>query len=130
MASGESLNIDAILAVLRRFSQLEGQKQPNETHGYGTVASSKIELSYTSRSPIPLLLPAAPFKNSSPLKVLDTKNPDFAEELGLARLDHLCNELAKVYRYGAELTIVSDGPVYNGELYSMENVCVMLILPC
>ncbi|KAJ0268828.1 hypothetical protein COL940_013011 [Colletotrichum noveboracense] len=39
--------------------------------------------------------------------------PDLGEELGLARLNHLCKEVGKIYPRGARLILVADGPVYN-----------------
>jgi pyoverdine/dityrosine biosynthesis protein Dit1 len=130
MANHKSLDVDMVLAVFRRFSHVEELKQPHERSGYDAAVTSKIQLSHASGNPIPLLLPAAPFKNSCPNKVLDTKSPDFGEELGLSRLNHLCDELAKVYLYGAELTIVSDGPVYNGKLSFIGSITFLLTPIC
>ncbi|KAJ3958254.1 hypothetical protein N0V92_005181 [Colletotrichum tropicale] len=45
--------------------------------------------------------------------VPDLVIPDLGEELGLARLNHLCKEVGKIYPRGARLTLVADGPVYN-----------------
>jgi pyoverdine/dityrosine biosynthesis protein Dit1 len=118
MSHTKPLDIDAILATFRRFSQLEDQEHPDKAPEYEDAVASKIRDYHKNGKPISLLLPAAPFKNPCPEKVLDTKSPDFAEELGLSRLNHLCDELTKVYSYGAELTMISDGPVYNGRATS------------
>ncbi|KAJ3492684.1 hypothetical protein NLG97_g5215 [Lecanicillium saksenae] len=111
------LDLAAILGVFRRFSHFEDQLNPHEPLGYEQKVKPRLQACFEAREPIPLLLPAAPFKNACADKVLDTKWPDFGEELGLSRLDHLCNDLARVYPYGAQITIVSDGPVYNDLLY-------------
>ena len=43
------------------------------------------------------------------------KLPDLGEELALARLHSLCEDIAAVYQHGAEITIATDGLVFNGE---------------
>lgn len=64
--------------------------------------------------PVPMCLPAFPFKSpNSSRKVLGTL-PDKAEEFALAHLNGLCQAIEDVYSPGAKLTIISDGLVYNG----------------
>ena len=41
--------------------------------------------------------------------------PDLGEELALARLHNLCEDIGKVYEHGAQVTIATDGLVFNGE---------------
>lgn len=61
-----------------------------------------------------MCLPAFPFKSANKIeKVLGTL-PDKAEELALARLNSICATIGQFYEPGAELTIISDGLVYNG----------------
>ena len=43
------------------------------------------------------------------------KLPDLGEELAMARLNSLCVDIAEVYEHGAEITIATDGLVFNGE---------------
>lgn len=63
---------------------------------------------------VPMCLPAFPFKSpNSQSKVLG-KLPDRAEELALAHLNGLCLAIQDIYPPGANLTIISDGLVYNG----------------
>lgn len=63
---------------------------------------------------VPMCLPAFPFKSpNSTLKVLGNL-PDKAEEWALAHLNGLCQAIGDIYPPGAELTIISDGLVYNG----------------
>ncbi|CAG7943413.1 unnamed protein product [Penicillium olsonii] len=66
-----------------------------------------------SSSRIQMVLPAFPFK--SPNRVSKTLGalPDKGEELGMAHLNGLCAAIADKYEPGAELTIASDGLVYN-----------------
>lgn len=66
---------------------------------------------------VPMCLPAFPFKSpNSQSKVLG-KLPDRAEELALAHLNGLCLAIQDIYPPGANLTIISDGLVYNGKLH-------------
>ena len=75
---------------------------------------SVIDRFVTAGSPVKLCLPAFPFKSANKVfKVLGTL-PDKAEELALDRLDTMCARIRDVYPYGAKLTIISDGLVYNG----------------
>ncbi|KAJ5543103.1 hypothetical protein N7461_009106 [Penicillium sp. DV-2018c] len=62
---------------------------------------------------IPMVLPAFPMKSNNRMsKVLGTL-PDLAEELGLARLVNLCQDIRAVYLPGAVVVIVTDGICYN-----------------
>ncbi|KAJ3538273.1 hypothetical protein NM208_g5974 [Fusarium decemcellulare] len=111
MPSLSQSDIDAILAVFRQFSQYENQGE-SARPAYEATVTSRIRDLHSARSPLTLLLPAFPWKNPNTDKVL-SGDPDLGEELGLARLNHLCEELGKIYPYGARLTLVADGPVYN-----------------
>ncbi|KAJ5349444.1 hypothetical protein N7541_007171 [Penicillium brevicompactum] len=65
------------------------------------------------QAPIRMILPAFPFKSpNSRDKVLGTL-PDFGEELALAHLNGLCQNITEVYAPGADVYISSDGLVYN-----------------
>lgn len=111
-------DVERILAVLRRFSQHETQSPSNEAgaYMYEAVVAERLKEFDEAGEPISLLLPAFPWKNPNTDKVL-SRNPDLGEELGLARLNHLCEELGKMYPRGAHLTLVADGPVYNGQSF-------------
>lgn len=64
--------------------------------------------------PIHMVLPAFPFKSpNNDSKVLGTV-PDKGEEIALAHLDGLCKSIEDIYNPGAQVTIASDGIVYNG----------------
>ena len=105
--------IDQILAIFRQFSRYDGRTAAT---GYEAIVASKIKEFHAVRRPISMLLPAFPWKNPNTDKVLSL-HPDLGEELSLARLNHLCEEIEKVYSYGASITLVADGPVYNGTVY-------------
>lgn len=67
------------------------------------------------QEPIRMILPAFPFKSpNARSKVLGTM-PDFGEELALAHLNGLCQNIGEVYAPGADVYISSDGLVYNGK---------------
>lgn len=106
-------DIDSVLAVLRRFSWYEDQPQSQGKSPYETTITSTLLNCLAAGQPIPLLLSVSPWKNPNTEKVL-SDHPDLGEELGLARLNLLCEELRRVYLYGAVVTLVTDGPMYNG----------------
>jgi pyoverdine/dityrosine biosynthesis protein Dit1/AcrR family transcriptional regulator len=66
----------------------------------------------TSDLPIHFVLPAFPAKSPNPAKVLGTL-PDMAEELSLRFLNELCEEIQKLHKPGARITICSDGMVFG-----------------
>ncbi|KAL6918219.1 hypothetical protein ACHAP8_007582 [Fusarium lateritium] len=75
-----------------------------------------IALIYThvkASNPVPLCLPAFPFKSPNSSSKTLGKLPDKGEEIALAHLNGLCNAIGDVYTPGAKLTIISDGLVYN-----------------
>ncbi|KUL90464.1 hypothetical protein ZTR_00170 [Talaromyces verruculosus] len=62
--------------------------------------------------PVRMVLPAFPFKSANPDKV-SSLLPDFAEFLGLSRLNQMCLDIRKVYSPGAQITLATDGVVFN-----------------
>ncbi len=52
--------------------------------------------------------------------------PDLGEVLALARLNSLCEDIRRVYSNGSELTIATDGLVFDGEVSSADNKDVLL----
>lgn len=66
--------------------------------------------------PVPLCLPAFPFKSPNAESKVLGKLPDKGEEFALAHLNGLCLAVKDIYEPGARLTIISDGLVYNGKL--------------
>lgn len=65
---------------------------------------------------IPMVLPAFPFKSPNRKDKVIGSLPDLGEELGLMHLNGLCESIAEIYEPGANVTITSDGLVYNGTL--------------
>lgn len=66
------------------------------------------------QEPIRMILPAFPFKSPNARDKVLGILPDFGEELALAHLNGLCQNIAQVYEPGADVYISSDGLVYNG----------------
>lgn len=102
-----------ILAVISRY-RLSHKPTPKSDEGdlkflaqiYSKVKAGRL---------INMCLPAFPFKSpNSTTKVLGHL-PDKAEEVALAHLNGLCNAIKNIYPAGSELTIISDGLVYNGK---------------
>jgi pyoverdine/dityrosine biosynthesis protein Dit1 len=102
-----------ILGVIYRY-RLSHRPTPKSDEGdlkflaqiYSKVKAGRL---------INMCLPAFPFKSpNSTTKVLG-RLPDKAEELALAHLDGLCDAIKNIYPPGSELTIISDGLVYNGK---------------
>jgi pyoverdine/dityrosine biosynthesis protein Dit1 len=61
--------------------------------------------------PIHMILPAFPAKSPNRRKTL-SEYPDKGEELALARLHALCQQIGRLYAPGARVTICSDGRVF------------------
>ncbi|CAM1507716.1 Fc.00g045640.m01.CDS01 [Cosmosporella sp. VM-42] len=66
-----------------------------------------------AKEPIPLCLPAFPFKSPNSTGKVLGKLPDRAEEVALSHLNGLCHAIGDIYAPSAILTIISDGLVYN-----------------
>ncbi|KAJ5964570.1 Pyoverdine biosynthesis [Penicillium vulpinum] len=102
-----------VIEVFKRFC-LHSSKDGHQKD-VGTVFESlpeKLKINITTNQPVTMVLPAFPWKSPNQDKVLGD-GADLGEELGLAKLNHLCEEISKVYPYGARLILICDGPVYN-----------------
>lgn len=62
-----------------------------------------------------MIIPAFPFKSPNKVDKVLGRLPDLGEELALAHLNGLCETIREAYGPGAEITVVSDGVVYNGK---------------
>lgn len=105
-----------ILDVLERYRlrQRDGTSDRNEE---GRKRFLPIVIKRVAAAePIHMVLPAFPFKSpNNDSKVLGTV-PDKGEEIALRHLNGICESIKEVYEPGAEVTIASDGIVYNGKL--------------
>lgn len=101
-----------IMTIIQSYGQ-------NEENGSGDIWLGRFRFEPRVRKavdkgvPIPLVLPAFPWKSvNKPEKVLGAV-PDLGEVLGLGRLNNLCEDIQEIYPPGARVTITSDGLVYN-----------------
>ncbi|KAF4537727.1 Pyoverdine dityrosine biosynthesis [Lasiodiplodia theobromae] len=101
-----------VIDILRRFSHHVTDDPSREPAVFGSSTREKLRSFISQAKPIILVLPAFPWKNRNLDKVIG-RHPDLGEELGLARLNHVCEEIRKVYVHGALLHLIADGPVYN-----------------
>ena len=100
----------AVFDIIQRFSspdQKDG-RLPGRSH-FLDIIRKQID----HDQPIKMVLPAFPFKSPNRKEKVLGALPDLGEELALGRLEGLCEEIEKVYPPGAEVTILSDGLVYN-----------------
>lgn len=70
----------------------------------------------SEKKPVLMCLPAFPFKSANKAYKVFGTLPDKAEEIALDRLNSMCKRITAIYPPGAQLTIISDGLVYNGTL--------------
>lgn len=106
-----------ILAIIFEYS-LNKFDNTVEQHTAGMPKFlSVIDRFVMARKPVEMCLPAFPFKSANKVYKVFGILPDKAEELALERLNTICVRITDIYAPGAQLTIISDGLVYNG-LYS------------
>jgi hypothetical protein len=80
-----------------------------------------IILSYIEKgAAVPMVLPAFPFKSPNREGKALGALPDLGEEIALAHLQGFCDGIKQVYKHGAEISIASDGLVYNGERHGSQ----------
>lgn len=104
-----------ILGVISRY-RLSHKPTPKSDEGdlkflaqiYSKVRAGRV---------INMCLPAFPFKSPNSVTKVLGHLPDKAEEVALAHLNGLCNAIKNIYPAGSELTIISDGLVYNGKKF-------------
>ncbi|KAL9613879.1 MAG: hypothetical protein Q9167_001616 [Letrouitia subvulpina] len=106
-----------ILDVIQRYGQhLDNGDQTAASAPWAGRAkfAPKVESFVVSKRPIQLILPSFPWKSKiNRIDKVTGARPDFGEELALARLENLCRDIAKVYEFGAQVTIATDGLVFN-----------------
>lgn len=105
-----------ILSVISRYALRSASSQVASKADEGQLKFLSIIYSQVKASQcVQLCLPAFPFKSPNSTRKVLGKLPDKAEEVALAHLNGLCLAVRDAYPPGAQLTIISDGLVYNGE---------------
>lgn len=109
-----TLTSEKILAILKPYL-LTKSVDAHDRWELGAPKFISVIRNFVSKGQaVQMCLPAFPWKSANKVyKVLGTL-PDKAEELALKRLNGICVEIGNVYKPGAELLIISDGLVYNG----------------
>ena len=103
-----------ILTIIERYGQ-------NEANASGTAWLGRVRFEPIVREQVQnneqihMVLPAFPWKSVNKVEKVLGPLPDLGEELGIARLNALCNDINEIYEHGAEILITSDGLVYNGK---------------
>ncbi|PWY96610.1 pyoverdine/dityrosine biosynthesis protein [Aspergillus sclerotioniger CBS 115572] len=66
-----------------------------------------------TQEPVQMIMPAFPFKSPNQKNKTLGCLPDKGEDVSIAHLNGLCAAIGEIYTAGAQLTIASDGLVYN-----------------
>lgn len=104
-----------IMEIIGRYRTMVPATASDRTSDGNIMFLSKMWSQIRAKQPIRMILPAFPFKSPNQGNKTLGSLPDKGEEICLAHLNGLCAAISDVYEYGAKLTIVSDGLVYNGK---------------
>ncbi|KKY17697.1 putative pyoverdine dityrosine biosynthesis [Phaeomoniella chlamydospora] len=114
--AGDNRSDTDIASRIMSIIQSYGQNEENET-GDTWLGRFKFEprvrKAVDAGIPVPLVLPAFPWKSVNKQEKVLGALPDLGEVLGLGRLNNLCEDIQQIYPPGARVTITSDGLVYN-----------------
>lgn len=99
----------AILALVLRHENPLSREDSAAANGEHL---RRIRAAVAAGQTLELVLPAFPAKSPNREKTLSAL-PDYAEVLGLMRLQKLCDQIGLVYRPGARVVICSDGRVFS-----------------
>ncbi|CAF3447666.1 unnamed protein product [Fusarium graminearum] len=103
-----------ILDIIGRYRMRQDERICSQSDQSALRFIALIYTHVKAGNPVPLCLPAFPFKSPNSSSKTLGKLPDKGEEIALAHLNGLCSAIKDVYKPGAKLTIISDGLVYNG----------------
>ncbi|KAK3389571.1 putative pyoverdine/dityrosine biosynthesis protein [Podospora didyma] len=102
-----------ILGIISRYRLKRSDTSSGKYHLAGLKFVALIYDQIKSSQPVRMCLPAFPFKSPNTQSKVLGRLPDMAEEFALAHINGLCAAIGDIYPAGAELTIISDGLVYN-----------------
>lgn len=119
-------NLDLPQAILQ-YAQILGGGKPLEAMGQEKVLS-QISQSIANDTPLNFVILGFPEKSSNTESKSISGQFDLADLLGLVTLEHLCQEIEKIYGRGAQVHIVCDEPYLNEmSQYMYEKVGVTMI---
>ncbi len=98
---GDTLSPETIIDFLQLFSKKD------DVDGREKLIKKTRQLIKKSAS-LHFILPGFPFKSFNEKKVISPGEIDLADVLALTTLDHLCQEVGKIYEAGACVTIIPD----------------------
>lgn len=101
-----------IMSIIESYGQNEENSSGIGWLGYSTF-EPRVRKAVDNKVHVPLVLPAFPWKSVNKVEKVLGALPDLGEELALARLNNLCEDIQAIYPPGAKVTITSDGLVYN-----------------
>ncbi|KAF4635648.1 hypothetical protein G7Y89_g2448 [Cudoniella acicularis] len=101
-----------ILDIIESYGISEKSNQSEPCKARATFLPTILER-INNGVPIQMILPAFPFKSPNRKGKVLGALPDLGEEIALACLQGLCDSIRQVYQHGGEITIASDGLVYN-----------------
>lgn len=110
--SNELTMASEILKVIESYG-IDYEKNGGSWKGLESFIPTVLER-VEKQEPIRMILPAFPFKSPNARDKVLGQLPDFGDELALAHLNGLCENIGQVYKPGADVYISSDGLVYNG----------------
>lgn len=102
-----------ILKVIESYG-IDYEKNGGSWKGLESFVSTVLD-QVDKQEPIRMILPAFPFKSPNSRDKVLGHLPDFGDELALAHLNGLCENIGQIYKPGADVYISSDGLVYNGK---------------
>ena len=101
-----------IMTIIQGYGQNEENQEGDAWLGR-VKFEPRVRNHVDESRPIPLVLPAFPWKSVNKVEKVLGAVSDLGEELALARLSALCEDIQEIYAPGAEIIITSDGLVYN-----------------
>ncbi|KAL0263384.1 hypothetical protein SLS55_002364 [Diplodia seriata] len=104
-----------ILDVLQRYGK--HLAPPDGDHSSGWIGKplfvEKVMQQLEKNQPIRMILPAFPWKSINKVDKVTGILPDLGEELALARLNQMCEDIRVIYPLGGEVHIATDGMVFD-----------------
>ncbi|KAK1237340.1 hypothetical protein MKX08_002965 [Trichoderma sp. CBMAI-0020] len=101
-----------IMTIIQGYGQNEENDEGSPWLGR-IKFEPRVRKHVKANAPIELVLPAFPWKSVNKVEKVLGAVPDLGEELGLGRLQNLCEDIQAIYPPGAYVTVTSDGLVYN-----------------